>query len=237
MGDQGGSQDGQAGFEFLGRLAEVDRGPCEGHHPAGVDPGGHPDHGHAGLGLAGLDRAGHGGGASVGGEDRAVEVDPAHRGDGQQVGREDLAIRGGDDQVGPEVADQGQGLGGVDVLGLLDGDAPGEGGLLDPARDHQLLAALGAVGLGDEPDEVVAGLGEVLEGGQGEILGAEHHDPGHGRVRGQGRPPFAVGRGAIGPRSGGGGGPVGLGELAADRVVVGGKSPRPAPSGSRPRSP
>ena len=53
-------------------------------------------------------------------------------------------------------------------------------GELDPAGDQLLLAALGAVGLGDQRNDVMAGLDEVLERRQGEVAGSEHDDLGRG---------------------------------------------------------
>ena len=60
-----------------------------------------------------------------------MEVDPTEPGDAEQVGREDLAIGRRDQQVGAERAELLEGLGGVDVLGLIDGDAPRQRCLLD----------------------------------------------------------------------------------------------------------
>ena len=57
------------------------------------------------LALAMLDRAGHGSRAPVGGQDRAVEVDPSEPGNAEQVGRKDLAVGRRHQQVGPERAE------------------------------------------------------------------------------------------------------------------------------------
>ena len=44
---------------------------------------------------------------------------------------------------------------------------------LDPAGDQLLLAALRPVGLGDQRDDVVPGLDQVLERRQGEVAGTQ----------------------------------------------------------------
>ena len=216
--DEGSAELGDAGFEFAGGFVGVDGGAGDGDHAAGVDAGGHLDDGDAGFGVAVLDGAGDGGRASVAGEDGAVEIDPAETWEGQDLGGEDLAVGGGDEEVDIERLDEGDAVGGVDAFGLLDADAVVEGGLFDAAGDGDLLAALGAVGLGDEGDDGVGCFEEAQEGGEGEVAGAEHGQAdgvGHGR----GGP-----AGELGCRygSGDGGRAGGQGfELAGD-VFVGG---------------
>src|SRR5262249_37425755 len=102
--------------------------------------------------------------------------------DRQHVAGEYLPVGGHDQQLGPERLEPGDALGGVDALGLEDGDVVLQGDLLHAdaglARGAALLAGR-AVRLGDQAGDGVRAGEQGLEGGLGEGAGA-HHDDAHG---------------------------------------------------------
>ena len=62
------------------------------------------------------------------------------------------------------------------VLGLEQRDAELLGALRHGAGDQLAAAAGGRVGAGDDADQLVAGLGDGVQGGDGDLGGAGEHD-------------------------------------------------------------
>lgn len=140
---------------------------------AGVQAGVEEHGGDAGFGFAVGDGPLDGGGSAVFGEERAVDIDVAEArqvehplGDDAAVGDDDDGVGGYGFEAGAEVEI------GFEALGLEDGEAEGEGELLDGGDVELELAAGGAVGLGENESDFVARVDEGLEAGNGEFGGS-----------------------------------------------------------------
>jgi hypothetical protein len=148
---QGGQLGGQGAGSIVGRYGQF----RPGQDGAGIHALVHAHEADTGHGIAGQDGRGDGGGSAPTGQQGAVNIQAASRGQRQHRWLEDLAKGGDDHDVGLPISEAGQRLGGAECVRLVEGQIAGQGLLFD-GRKGQLAAATGRpVGLGDDAHDPV----------------------------------------------------------------------------------
>ena len=135
-----------------------------------------PERGGAGDLVAGPDRVLDGRRAAPGGQRREVQVHPAVDGDVERRLRQQRAVRDHRAAVGPQGAQLLLELGVARVGGCEHRDPELRGALGHRARRQPASTAGGGVGPGDDADELVAGRGDGVQDGYGDLGGASEDD-------------------------------------------------------------
>src|SRR5579872_4853152 len=151
------------------------RFPLE-QHGAGVEPRVDSHSGDAGSSFAVCDGPLDGCGTAILGQQRRVDIDDAARRDVDDRLRNDLAVAYDDHRVGTEGGNLVNNLRAADAFGLVDGKTEAKSGLLDGRCCAVLASAGGAVRLGVDGRDGVAGGREGFEGGHGEVGGAQKEE-------------------------------------------------------------
>ena len=102
-----------------------------------------------------------------------MDVDITEAGELEHPGGDDASVGDDDNGFGGEAFEGGAEVRVVfEAIGLEDGEAEGEGSLLDRGEAELELATGGAVGLGEDEGDFMVGVDQGLEAGNGEFGGA-----------------------------------------------------------------